>query len=121
MCPGNKASAGKRLSGKTRKGNIWLRALLVEAAHGAARTRGTYLAAQYGRLAARRGKKKAAVAVGHSILIIVYHLLSDPDHEEEYRDLGATYFDERDRATLERRLVHRLEALGHKVTLEPAA
>ncbi len=121
MCPGNKASAGKRLSGKTRKGNTWLRALLVEAAHGAAHTRDTYLAAQYRRLAARRGAKKAAVAVGHSILVIVYHLLSDPDHQEEYRDLGATYFDERDRAALERRLVQRLEALGHKVTLQPAA
>jgi hypothetical protein len=121
MCPGNKASAGKRLSGKTRKGNTWLRALLVEAAHGAAHTRDTYLAAQYHRLAARRGAKKAAVAVGHSILVIVYHLLSDPDHQEEYRDLGATYFDERDRAALERRLVQRLEALGHKVTLQPAA
>jgi transposase len=119
MCPGNKESAGKRLSGKTRKGNPWLRALLVEAAHGAARTRGTYLQAQYRRLATRRGAKRAALAVGHTLLVIVYHLLSDPDGTMEYHDLGATYFDERDRATVQRRLIRRLEALGHTVTLSP--
>jgi transposase len=118
MCPGNDESAGKRHSGKTRKGNRWLRAALIEAAHAAARTKGTYLAAQYRRLAARRGAKKSAVAVGHSILVSVYHLLRDG---EAYRDLGSNYFDERNRQAVERRLVRRLEALGHTVILEPAA
>jgi transposase len=117
MCPGNDESAGKRRSGKTRKGNPWLRALLVQAAHAAARRKNTYLAALYGRLAARRGKKKAAVAVGHTILVIVYHMLR---RGTEYQELGPRWFDERDRQAVERRLVRRLEALGHKVTLEPA-
>jgi transposase len=118
MAPGNKESAGKRLSGRTRTGDRWLRAALVEAAHAAAKSRGTYLAAQYRRLAARRGAKRAAVAVGHTILVIAYHLLREGT---TYRDLGATYFDARDRAAVERRLVRRLEALGHTVTLAPAA
>ena len=95
-----------------------LRALLIEAAHAAARTKGTYLAAQYRRLAARRGKAKAAVAVGHSILRIAYYLLR---RETTYQERGANYFDERDRQRVERQLVRRLEQLGHKVTLEPAA
>jgi transposase len=118
MCPGNHESAGKRHSGRTRKGNGALRATLVEAAQAARRTKGTYLAAQFRRVAARRGAKKAAVAVGHSLLVIVYHLLRDGT---VYEDLGATYFDRRDQAALERRLVKRLEALGHTVTLATAA
>src|SRR5690348_11207566 len=80
--------------------------------------KGLTLAAQYRRLAARCGAKKSAVAVGHSILFSGYHLLRDG---EDYRDLGSNYFDERDRQAVERRLVQRLEVLGHKVTLEPAA
>jgi transposase len=118
LCPGNNESAGKRYSGKTRKGSPWLRACLVQAAHAAARTKGTYLAAQYRRLAARRGRAKAAVAVAHSILIIVYHVLTEGT---VYCDLGANYFDERDRQAVERRLVHRLEGLGYTVSLTPAA
>lgn len=118
MCPGNHESAGKRYSGRTRKGNGALRTTLVEAAHAARRKKDTYLAAQFRRLAARRGTKKAAVAVGHSILVIVYHLLRDGT---AYQDLGPTYFDQRNQAALERRLVARLEALGHTVTLAPAA
>jgi transposase len=118
MCPGNQASAGKRQSGKTRKGSPWLRALLIQAAHAAGRTRHTYLAAQYHRLAARRGKKRAAVAVGHTILVIVYYLIT---RETEYEDLGPQYFDERDRAAVERRLVRRLEQLGYNVALTPTA
>ena len=102
MCPGNQESAGKRKTGRTRKGNMWLRAALVEAAHSLGRGRGTYLAAQYRRLTARRGKKKAAVALGHSILIIVYHLLS---RGEVYQDLGVQYFDENRRERIERGLV----------------
>lgn len=119
MCPGNHASAGKRQGGTTRKGNPAVRAALVEAAQAAGRTKDTYLAAQYHRLAARRGKKKAAVAVGHTILVIVYHLLAS--QHSVYHDLGAHYFDERARQSVERRLVHRLEALGYKVALEPVA
>ena len=118
MCPGNHESAGKRQSGKTRKGSPWLRALLVQAAHAAARTKGTCLAAQYRRLAARRGKSRAAVAVGHTILVVAFHLLRDGT---TYRDLGPTYFDQLDRQHVERRLVHRLHDLGYRVTLEPIA
>jgi transposase len=118
MCPGNHESAGKRTSGRTRKGNRALRAALVEAAQAAGRTKRTYLGAQFRRLAARRGKKKAAVAVGHTILVIVYHLLTEGT---VYQDLGPQYFDARDRQRVERRLVHRLEALGYKVALEAVA
>lgn len=118
MCPGTDESAGKRKSGATGAGNVWLRAALVEAAHAAARTKGTYLAAQYRRIAARRGAKRAAVAVGHSILVALHQMLSTG---AMYEDLGATWFDERDRRTIVRRSVQRLEGLGCKVTLETAA
>jgi transposase len=118
MCPGNEESAGKRLSGKTRKGNVWLRVALTEAAQAAGRKKDSYLSAQFRRLVARRGKKKAVVAVGHTILVIAYWLLTRPDL---YHDLGSTYFDEHDRARVERRLVHRLEALGYSVQLKPRA
>jgi transposase len=116
VCPGNQESAGKRQSGATRKGNRVLRVVLVEAAHAVARTKDTYLSAQNHRLAARRGKKKAAVAVGHSILVIAYYLLT---RSALYEDLGSTYFDQRDQARVERRLVHRLQALGYTVQLTP--
>jgi transposase len=116
MCPGNRESAGKRLSGKPRKGSKWLRTVLVEAAHAAGRSKTTYLGAQYRRLLPRRGKKKAAVAVGHSILVIAYYLLT---RETTYTELGSQYFEERERTAVEKRLVRRLEALGNKVTLEP--
>jgi transposase len=118
MCPGHHESAGKRRSGRTRKGSPWLRALLVQAAHAAARTKGTYLAAQYRRLAARRGRARAAIAVGHSILVIAYHLLTEGT---VYCDLGANYFDERERQSVTHRLVHRLEGLGYTVQLAPTA
>jgi transposase len=118
MCPGNHESAGKRTSGRTRRGSRWLRSALIEAAQAAARTKDTYLAAQYRRPAARRGKKKAAVAVGHTILALAYYLLT---RERTYHDLGVAYFDERDRQALERRLVRRLEGLGYKVAIEPSA
>jgi transposase len=118
MCPGNNDSGGKRRSGKTTKGNPWLRAALVEAAHAAGRTRNTYLSAQYRRLASRRGKKRAAVAVGHTILVIAYHLL---ERSCGYEELGGDYFDKRDRQGVERRLVRRLEGLGYKVSLDPIA
>jgi transposase len=117
MCPGQQESAGKRASGRTRQGNAALRRALVEAAHAAGHTKDTYLAAQYHRLAHRRGKKRAAVAVGHTILVIVYHLLQ---RETTYEELGGRYFDERDRQAVQRRLVNRLKALGYEVTLQPA-
>jgi transposase len=119
MCPGNDESAGKRRSGKTRKGDPWLRTALIEAAQAAGRTRGTYLAVQFRRLATRRGKKKALVAVGHSILVIAYHLLTE---DTEYRDLGPIFFDQRDEQRVTRRLVDRLTSLGYSVKLDrPAA
>jgi len=121
MCPGSNESAGKRLSSRIRKGSPWLRTLLVEAAHAAAHSKNTYLSAQYRRLAARCGAKKAAVAVGHTILIIMYHVLQE---REGYRELGGNYFDERDRQTTEKRLVRRLEKLGYEVAVKspsPAA
>jgi transposase len=118
MCPGNKESGGKRLSGKTRKGNPWLRQVLIEIAHVASKTKDTYLAAQYRRIAARRGKKRALVALGHTVLVIVYHILT---RHEPYRELGMSYFDERDRQRVEQRLVRRLERLGYVVNLQRAA
>ena len=84
MCPGNHASGGKRLSGRTRKGSRWLRQILVAIAHVASKTTNTYLAAQYRRIAARRGKKRALIAVGHTILTIVYTLLT---RQQPYQDL----------------------------------
>jgi len=114
MCPGQHESAGKRRSGRTRKGSPWLRATLVEAAHAAARKKQCYLAAQYRRFAARRGKKTAAVAVGHTILVIAYHVLK---RHQPYQDLGPDYFDQRDRQAIQRRLTHRLESLGFEVRL----
>lgn len=116
ICPGNHESAGKRLSGKTRKGNPYARRLLIQAAHAAAHSKKTYLAAQYRRIAARRGPKRAAVAVGHSILVIVYHLLRD---RGTYQDLGGNYFDEHDRQMVQKHLVRRLERLGYQVELQP--
>jgi transposase len=118
VCPGNKQSGGKRLSGKTTKGNVWLRAILGEVAWAAARTRGTYFHAQYHRLARRRGKDKAIMAVAHSILVCIYYVLRD---KRPYTDLGADYFDQLDAARLERYHVQRLEQLGFTVTLTPQA
>jgi transposase len=118
MCPGNNESAGKRKSGRTRKGSPWLRAALVEAGQAAGRTKQSYLGAQYRRLVARRGAKRAVVAVGHSILVIVYHLLR---RDARYDDLGPHYFDERDRQAVQHRLLRRLQQLGLKVTVEPIA
>jgi transposase len=117
LCPGNDESAGTRRSGRTRTGSPWLRTALVEAAQAAARTKDTSRAAQYRRVAARRGAKRAAVAVAHTILVMVYALLSG--EQASYHDLGGQSFDERDRHAVQRRLVHRLEALGYTVSLEP--
>jgi len=118
MCPGNNESAGKRKSDRTRKGSTWLRRALIEAAHGAARTKHKYLQALYRRLASRRGKQRAAVAVGHSLLVTGYHLIT---RQTVYQDLGGNYFDERDREAVKRRAVRRLEKLGYRVELAPCA
>ena len=116
LCPGNHESGGKRLSGKTRKGNPWLRRILGQSAWAAARTKNTYVAAQFRRLAAKRGRKRAIVAVGHSLLVIGYHLQRK---KCSYQDLGADHFDRVNAEGLKRYLVKRLESLGQKVTLEP--
>jgi transposase len=118
LCPGNNASAGKRKSGKTTKGNVWLRSALIEAAQAASRTKDTYLASQYHHLVTRRGKKKAIVAVAHSLLRIVWHLL---DHDCEYVDLGPRYLEDRDREQIQRSPIRRLEAFGLKVNVERVA
>ena len=116
LCPGHHESAGKRLSGKTRTGSRWLRQVLGDAAHVAAKTKQTYLAAQYQRLAARRGKKRALMALAHTILIIVYYLLT---RKQPYQDLGTAYFDKLEQHRVQQRLVHRLERLGDQVSLPP--
>lgn len=116
LCPGNHESAGKRRSGRTRKGDPWLRAALVQAAHAAARTKRSYFRAQYRRLAARRGAKRAIVAVAHSLLVVVYHLLTE---QTTFQDLGPDYFERRDRDALQRQLVRRLEHLGFDVAVTP--
>ncbi|CAB3395982.1 IS110 family transposase [Kyrpidia spormannii] len=115
MCPGCHESAGKRKSGRTRKGNRTLRRALVEAAQAAGRTRNTYLSAQFRRIAKRRGNKRAAVAVGHTILVIAYYLLK---RKTTYEDLGPLYFEEKQRETAIRNSIKRLERFGYKVTLE---
>lgn len=121
MCPGNHESAGKRLSGKTRKGSQWLRTALVEAAHAASHCKECYLSAHYHHIAAHRGKKRAAVALGHTLLIIIYHMIAE---EKEYEELGGGYLDQLDRQGKEKRLVRQLEKLGFEVSLtstSPAA
>jgi transposase len=116
VCPGSHESAGKQMSGRTRKGSPWLKAVLVEAALAASRTK-TYLGTQYRRLAARRGARRAAMAVAHTILLIAYHLLKDGG---SYEDLGSDYFDQRNRQRAEKRLIRRLEGLGYTVALTPS-
>jgi len=116
LAPGNYESAGKRKAGATRKGSRWLRTGLVEAAQAAGRARQTYLGAQFNRLKVRKGTKRAAVAVAHTILVIAYHLLKE---QTTYRELGSNYFDQQDKERVSRRLVQRLERLGYKIAIEP--
>jgi len=116
LCPGNNESAGKRLSGKSRNGNTWLRRSLCQAAWAASHSKNTYLSAQFHRLAARKGKKRAIVAVGHTILVIVFHMLKN---HQPYRDLGADYFDHRNVEQLKRTLIRRLQRLGLQVLITP--
>jgi transposase len=114
VCPGNDESAGKRRSGRTRKGSKWLRGTLIEAARAAARTRDTYLAAQYQRVRARRGANRASLAVAHSLLTAVWHMLQTG---QTYTDPGGDYYTRRDPQRTTRRLIAQLERLGHTVTL----
>jgi transposase len=118
MCPGNNESAGKRKSGKTSKGSRYLRAALVQAAWAASHQKDSYLAAQYRRMVKRMGKKKALVAVAHSIIVIIYHVLKE---RTEYKDLGSEYFERRDVEKQRKRLIKQLESLGLKVTVEEVA
>jgi transposase len=115
MCPGHDESAGKRRSGRSRPGNRYLRSALVQAAHATERTT-TYLGEQYRRLKKRRGSKRAAVAVGHSILVIYYHMMKTG---EPYQEKGVAFFQQVDRPRLRRQLVRRLQQLGYQVSLQP--
>jgi transposase len=116
VCPGNNESAGKRKSSRIPKGNVYLKSGLVEAANAAARAKGTYLRDKFFRLKARRGYKRAAVAIAHKILVAIYHMLSQ---QVSYNDLGDLYLDKLNKHHLTRNLVHRLERLGYTVTLTP--
>jgi transposase len=116
LAPGNNESGGKHYSGRLRQGNHALRRALVQAGWAASRTKDTYLSAQYHRLAARRGKKRAVVAVAHSILVIAYHMLR---RHEPYRDLGANYFDERKKESIVNRLLRRIQKFGYAVSIQP--
>jgi len=117
FCPGNKVSGGKRLSGRTRKGNPWLRAGMCEAAWAASRTRHSYLSALFRRLASRKGEKRAIIAVAHSMLIIAYEMLRK---NQPYRDLGENYLESLHPAKIANRLVRRLEHMGYEVSIAPS-
>jgi transposase len=116
ICPGMNESAGKRRNEKIQDGNKWLRSALLEAANAVKRSTNSYLCTQFRRIASRRGKKKASVAVAHSILVIAYHVLKD---RKPFYDLGSLYFDQRDKEAVEKRLVKRLSKLGYEVVLKP--
>ena len=118
ISPGNNESAGKRYSGRITPGNKWLKACLAEAAWAASRTKNTYLKARYHRLAARRGKKRAIVAVGHTILTMAYHIIKE---QSTYKEMGADYFDRLNEQKLIRRLTSKIMKLGYQVELTKAA
>lgn len=119
LCPGNSLSAGKRLSGRTRKGNPWLGRAFCQMAWAASHKKNSYTKAQFRRLAGRRGKQRAVLAVAHTLLTVVYHLIANPNLE--FRDLGEDYFDRRDAEQTKKQLVKRLAKLGFEVTLTPKA
>jgi transposase len=116
VSPGNNESAGKRYSGSTGHGNRWLRTVLIQAAWAAVKVKKSYFNSFYHRLAARRGKKRAIFAVAHHILIAIYHMLKK---QEPFKDLGATYLDERNKPKLLNRMKQRIQQLGFRVVLEP--
>jgi len=117
LCPGNHESAGKRKSGKTRDGNKWLRRSMCQAAWAATRKKNCYLAAQFKRIAARRGMKRAVMAVAHTMLVIGYHMLHSG---HSYQELGTAYLDQLNKTQLQRSFVNRLQRLGFQVVLQPA-
>jgi transposase len=119
VCPGNRETGGKRQSGRTRRGSVWLKSVLIEAGWSAARTKGTFLAARYRNISRRRGGKRASLAVGHSILKIAWYLMKD--EETRYRDLGADFYETTAKERLARQLLKRLGKLGFNVTIQPAA
>jgi hypothetical protein len=115
VCPGSRESGGRKMSGKTRKGNSYLRRILCQAAWAATRKKGSSLGVLYRRIRARRGHQKAIMAVAHQILIVIYHMLRNGT---PYAELGATYYDEKRKPAVTRYLVERLQRLGYVVTLE---
>src|SRR5712692_441102 len=117
ICPGNHETGGKRLSGRIRQGNRWAKTVLVQAAHAAGHTQ-SYLGEQYRRISARRGAKRAAVAVGHSILVIFYHMVKTG---EPYHEKGADYLTSVNKEKIQQRLIRQLERLGNTVILQPKA
>jgi transposase len=117
LCPGNRESGGRRLSGKTRKGNRWLRRIFCQMAWAATRKKGGYFKTQYRRISKRRGNGRALMAVAHSLLTVIYHMIKEPNLR--YRDLGEDYFDKRDAIQTAKNCVHRLEKLGFEVNLKP--
>jgi len=118
VCPSNKESAGKRMTGPMNRGNVWLRSILGEVAWASIKTHATYFYAQFHRIARRRGRNKAAMAVAHSLLVVIFHVLRN---RQPYTELGADYLDRLDAAQIERHHVRRLEQLGYTVTLSPIA
>jgi transposase len=115
VCPGNNETGGKRLSGKTRKGSRWLRQKLCQSAWCASRCKNSYFAAFFQRIAAHRGRKRAIVAVSHSLLVVCYYM---PKRKCHFQDLGVNYFDQLNHEKLTRYFVKRLTRLGHRVALE---
>jgi transposase len=118
LCPGNHESAGKRMSGKTRDGNRWLRRTLCQAAWAVSRKKDCYLSAQFRRIAARRGMKRAIIAVAHTILVLAYTMLKT---DRVYQELGAAYLEQINKDQLQRYYLKRLQRLGLTVTVDPAA
>jgi len=118
LCPGNNESAGKQYSGKTRSGNIWLKRILCQVAWAASHSKDTYFAALFRRISAKRGKKRAVLAVAHAVLVTIFFMLKN---QQTYRELGADYFDKLHADGLKRYCVRKLEAMGHRVILESAA
>jgi hypothetical protein len=116
MCPGNNQSGSKRRTARVRQGNKSLKRVLVEAANAAGRKKDSYFWAQYHRLAAKRGKKRAKLAVGRSILETAFHMIQ---RQSTYKDLGSDYFDRRNPDKLAKRLAERITKLGFKVSYTP--
>lgn len=117
VSPGNNQSGGKSYSGRVTPGNKWLKRALVESAWGASRTKGTYLKARYHRLASRRGRKRALLAIGHTLLIMAYHIVKE---QYTYKELGADYFDRLNEQYILKRLTAKLEILGYQVEIKKA-